>query len=506
MPEANGTSRSVSAVLREQRSWVWLGLLFAVLICLRGVSLLFDHSLNSIDGAMQTWFALDNFADGAKLGEAFQSYLGITMILALLPMFMAFGETLWASTFAAYVMVLAGSIVAAYAIVWMLRPVPRKQRWMFAILLLFIFYYAGSAVVSLTGLPYPATFDPGVSLRPLRGALAFLVLPVFVWALRRILEKETSVPALWFGLVAGVGLLWSNDAGIPLVVASGIGLTIALLQRLGLLLKALLAFALGVLASAFSMAMLVTHADPSGWLRYNFIDVAGDQFWYFGPWDRESRILGIADLPQIFLQGELLSTLSLIVLTACVIIATIRRARGQGTPIRTSAFVFVGASVFGTALIPQIGGHIGSEYNAMTFVLGMCAPLIMFQGNLFTLAKPMLRRPSPRVVPVTAGLAAITIIALETVGLVTTVQQTDRTVYSEELGFYVSPEMSEDLAAMKRLSEAMEERGFAEDRRIAKLLSGILTALRLLSGVRRRVSLRCFLNVKVLMRARAQPY
>jgi hypothetical protein len=474
MPEANGTSRSVSAVLREQRSWVWLGLLFAVLICLRGVSLLFDHSLNSIDGAMQTWFALDNFADGAKLGEAFQSYLGITMILALLPMFMAFGETLWASTFAAYVMVLAGSIVAAYAIVWMLRPVPRKQRWMFAILLLFIFYYAGSAVVSLTGLPYPATFDPGVSLRPLRGALAFLVLPVFVWALRRILEKETSVPALWFGLVAGVGLLWSNDAGIPLVVASGIGLTIALLQRLGLLLKALLAFALGVLASAFSMAMLVTHADPSGWLRYNFIDVAGDQFWYFGPWDRESRILGIADLPQIFLQGELLSTLSLIVLTACVIIATIRRARGQGTPIRTSAFVFVGASVFGTALIPQIGGHIGSEYNAMTFVLGMCAPLIMFQGNLFTLAKPMLRRPSPRVVPVTAGLAAITIIALETVGLVTTVQQTDRTVYSEELGFYVSPEMSEDLAAMKRLSEAMEERGFAEDRRILSVYTSAL--------------------------------
>ena len=58
-------------------------MLVAAIVTLRGNALLYDHSLNSIDGAMQTWFALDNFADGKQLGSDFQSYLGITVILGL---------------------------------------------------------------------------------------------------------------------------------------------------------------------------------------------------------------------------------------------------------------------------------------------------------------------------------------------------------------------------------------------------------------------------------------
>lgn len=481
MPEAVGLSGPLACALKGRRGWLVLAALGVVLVALRGATLLFDHSLHSIDGAMQTWFAADNFADGAKLGKEFQSYLGITMILTLLPGFIAFGETLWASTFMAHAMVIAGGFAGAYAIVWMVRPVPPNQRWMWAILLIIVFYYVGPVLAQAIGLPYPATFDPGVSLRPLRGALPFFVLPVFVWALRRILATERARPAFVFGLVAGAGLLWSNDAGIPLVIASCIGLGAGLLREVWLLAKSLLVFTLGVMVSAGAILLLVTHGDPGGWLQYNYVDVPSDQYWYFAPWNRDARVLSITDLPSIFMQGQWLSTFSLNVLTASVIVAMVRRFLARGSSLRTCGFIFVGSSVVGTALIPQIGGHIGSEYNSITFVLGMCAPLIVFQNALFVRAKPVLRLAPRLSLPLAAAAASIGMIAVEGVHLTQTASNTDRTVYAEKLGFYVTPQTAEDLAAMERLSNVLEDRGFPEDER---LLSVYTSALDIAAGTK----------------------
>lgn len=481
MPEVSGFRGLLASFSKERRGWLFLAGLGFVLVALRGATLLFDHSLHSIDGAMQTWFAADNFADGAKLGEGFQSYLGITMILALLPGFIAFGETLWASTFSAYAMVMAGCFAGAYAIIWMLRPVPQKQRWLWAIALIFVFYYAGALAARALGLPYPATFDPGVSLRPLRGALPFFVLPVFVWAVRRVQSTRRVRAVFALGLAAGLGLLWSNDAGIPLVIASCIGLGAALFREAWLLVKSLVLFAVGVALSAGAVLFLVTHGDPSGWLQYNFVDVPSDQYWYFAPWNREARVLGITDLPGIFIQGQLLSTLSLIVLTISVIIAGVRRFMGRGSLLRNCAFIFVGASVVGTALIPQIGGHIGAEYNAITFVLGICAPLIVFQDVSFARAKPAMRALPRLAVPVGASITATAMLALDAGQLVQTVQQTDRTVYAEKLGFYVTPQTAEDLAAMERFSNVLEARGFPENER---LLSVYTSALDIAAGTK----------------------
>ncbi|MEP1421191.1 MAG: hypothetical protein ABJK59_05420, partial [Erythrobacter sp.] len=283
------------------------------------------------------------------------------------------------------------------------------------------------------------------------------------------------------GLVGGLGLLWSNDAGIPLVIASVIGLSVALFQKPFLLVKSLSCFATGVAISAVLTLVLVTHGQPWGWLQYNFVDVPSDQYWYFAPWNREARVLGITDLPNLFLQGQLLSTLSLNLLTACVIIAGVRRVMRRGSVLRLSAFIFVGASVLGTAIVPQIGGHIGAEYNAATFVLGICAPLIVFQDVLIPFAKPILRAPPKWAVPLVAGIASLGMIAADAGQLVQTVSSTDRTVYAEKLGFYVSPQAAQDLAAMERLSLDLERRGFPRDER---LLSVYTSALDIAAGTK----------------------
>lgn len=463
------------------RGWLALAGLAALILALRGGVLLFDHSLNSIDGALQTWFALDNFARGEQLGTAFQSYLGITMVLALLAVFFAFGQTLFAATLAANVAVVAGAFGAAYATVWLIRAVPPRTRWKAAVVLVFVFYYAARLAAETIGLPYPATFDPGVSLRPLRGFLPFLALPFFVVLVRRVLLQGRALAGgVPLGLVAGAGLLWSNDAGIPLVIALTLGLVMALHRRVGLLARTLAAFWLGTMAAAGAILLAVTHGAPGPWLRYNFRDVAGDQFWFFAPWDRSTRILSLADLPNILRHGDWLSTASLIVLTLCVLWAMLQRLRGRGAPVRGAAFVLVGASVIGTALIPQIGGHIGAEYNAITFVLGACAPLIVGQRVLLRLAKPVLRSVTPARVGLTALLAALAMVGTEAGRFAAVWAKTDRSVHDAALGFHVTPDYAADLAAMRRLAADWDAQGIPQDRR---LLSVYTSPLDIAAGV-----------------------
>lgn len=456
------------------RSAVGLLALCAALIALRGIALLYDHSLHSIDGAMQTWFALSHFADGEQLGVAFQSYLGVTMILALLPIFWALGETLYASTFAAYTAVFLAAFGTAYAIAWMIRCVLPWARWIVAIGLLFVFYFIGPGISELIGLRYPLAFDPGVSLRPVRGALSFLVLPVFAVALRSIMGGGSFRAPLLLGLVAGMGLLWSNDAGIALVIALVIALGLALLRRPSLLARTLALFIIGAGISAAGTILIVTHGEPTGWLRYNFVDVAGDQFWYFAPWDRATRILGPVDLVKIITGGDPVTTISLLLLLVCIAVATFKLVRGHGSPVRLAAFTMIGASTIGTALIPQIGGHIDGAYNNITFMLGLAAPLVVFPRRTFKIARPMVRFAGQRGMVAATGCAALAMIAIEGARTVTVINDTDRTFYSRSLGFHVTPKVGKDLAAMEQLAQHWDEEGVPQDRRILSVYTSVL--------------------------------
>lgn len=471
MPEARAQAR---------RAWSLGGglaaaALAAVLIALRGGTLAYAHSLNSLDGALQTWFALDHFARGEQLGTAFQSYLGITMVLALLPVFLAFGTTLFASTLAAYAAVLAGAFIGAWGCVRLIRPVPTGRRWQAAIVLAFLFYYAGPLAAQVAGLTWPATLDPGVSLRPWRGALPFLVLPFFLVLTRRVWrDGRARAGGLPLGLVAGAGLLWSNDAGIPLVIALALGLVLALHERTALLARTLAAFALGTVLAAGAILLAVTHGAPGPWLRYNFRDVAGDQFWFFAPWDRATRILTPADLPNILLAADPLSALGMVLLGLGAAVAAVRRLRGRGAPVRVSAFVFLAASVLGTALIPQIGGHVGAEYAPITFVLGACTPLILAPAGLWRRANGLLRALSPGRTALLTGLAALAMVGSEAWHLASTARATDRTVREPALGFAVTPQYAQDLAAMRRLGAAWKAEGIPSDRRLLSVYTSPL--------------------------------
>ncbi|GIX19950.1 MAG: hypothetical protein KatS3mg120_1626 [Erythrobacter sp.] len=490
MPDSQHTLPARRGVPWGVAGLLGLVALAAALIGLRALALIHGHSLNSIDGALQTWFALDHFARGEALGSAFQSYLGITMVLALVPLYLAFGKTLLASSLAAQIAVVASAMASAWAIIWLLRPVPPPMRAPAAIIAVFLFFGLGPLAAAALGLAYPLSLDPGVSLRPWRGALPFLVLPVLVWSLGQALAPGATAAragraGLGLGLAAGAGLLWSNDAGIPLVLALAAALVLALHRYPPRLAAMLAGLALGTVAAAAAILLAVTHGAPAGWLGYNFRDVAGDQFWFFGPWQRSARILGPADLAHLIQSADPLGSAGLVLLAAAGLIAALRRLEGRGAPLRTSAFAFLAAALTGTALIPQIGGHVGAEYNAITFMLGAAAPAILWQGWLWRQTKPLLRRGAwalrPGALAALAALAALGLVAGEALRLQPLLATAERSVHAAALGFRVTPAYAADLAAMARLGKALGAQGVAADR---LLLSAYMSPLDIAAGAR----------------------
>lgn len=460
---------------KPHRAGLWLLVaLIAALAALRGIALLYDHSLHSIDGVLQTWFALEGFTSGKQLGEAFQSYLGVTMILALAPLFAAFGGTLFASTLSATIAVIAGAFGTAYAIAWLIRFIAPRQRWMVAVVLVFAFFIAGRWPVEMIGYRYPLSFDPGVSLRAVRGLLPIIALPAFVLCVRSALAGREWVAGAGLGGVSGAGLLWSNDAGIPLLIATFTALMCAMPRRPVALGKTLAAWSLGTIAAAAGVLMLVTHAEPSGWLQYNFGDVAGDQFWYFGPWDRETRVLGAADLRFILMTGDPLTTVSLVLLALSVCVAGVMRLLERGSPVRLSAFIMIGAATLGTALIAQVGGHIDASYNAITVFLGACAPLIVFQRQLLRLARPAIAAFQGWALPALACGAALALVAVEGQRTFTIMSMSERTIYAEELGFFVTRETQKDLSAMQTLARHWDKAAIPPDRRMLSVYTSVL--------------------------------
>lgn len=477
MPEiAGGRARA------PWRGYVAVGAVAAVLIGLRAAWLLHAHSLHSIDGALQTWFAVDQFARGEALGTGFQSYLGITMVLALLPVFVAGGKTLFAATLAAYALVLAAAFGAAYACIWLIRPIPPRARWQAALVLAFAFYYAGPLAGRISGLGWPVSLDPGVSLRPLRGSLPFIVLPFFVMAVRGIRLSGRALGAgLFLGVITGAGLLWSNDSGIPLVIAVAVALALALWPRFALLARTLAAVGLGVVTSAGAILLAVTHGRPGPWFAYNFRAVADDQFWFFAPWERSTRILSPADLPNILAHADPVSAAALVVLGVCLAFAALQRLRGRTSPVRGGGFVLVGAGVLGTAMLPQVGGHVGAEYNGIAFGLGLCAPLIVAPARIWRRARGLLRAIRPGALGVLTGLATLAMVGMQAATLARSPDRATRTVYDAALGFYITPAYAADLAAIRRLQTEWDRQGIADNRR---LLSVYTSTLDIAAGAR----------------------
>ncbi len=327
-----------------------------------GLLLPTDH----MDGAFQTASGLFRLDAGQVPGRDFFPYLGIGPLVLLFPVFRVAGANLAASVFAAHVSTLLLGALSA-AVLWHLVFRPRSV----------LTSLAGGACLfalpfvaaSLLAWPLPAAFAyagvPGNSLRPVRAALPYLVVAIYVAGILRV--NGSALRQGLSGVLAGAMLLWSNDFALPTF-----GLFVMLVVLGGRQMGELRARNAGLffLCAAFTVIGLLgfaTLGHPWAMLEYNFLGVARDQWWYFAPYDPEMRFFRLADLTRL-VAAESAFPLAVLVLVGLVFAWTRRFEHGL--------IAWIGLVLFAGGAVASVGGHLGGYFSAFYF-WGMLTTLLV---------------------------------------------------------------------------------------------------------------------------------
>lgn len=329
--------------------------LVSITLCLYAIAQLslsaaVNLSTFHIDGAYQTASGLFRLQAGELPGRDFFPYLGTGVLLSLYPAFLLFNGDLAASTAGAHLMVALSQALSGAVVLYLC--VGRRLSWAITLGLMLV------TLALLINNPPPLLAErlaPGNSLRPLRSALPYLAaLPVY-FALARASLRSFVV----LGLVAGAAMIWSNDFALPVAFHCGLaalGLMIIGPDRRYRLRGAAL-FAASFLAGLIPL-LLATGGHLLPLLQFNFIDVAGDQWWYFGPWVESCRLYLVTDLPKLVSQDNLLGLFALgVVMTG----AWMRRTAAWFT------LLWLGSTLLIGGILASVGGHFGGYFTPFQF-------------------------------------------------------------------------------------------------------------------------------------------
>lgn len=324
-----------------------------------------------LDGAFQTASGLFRLETGQLPGRDFYPYLGVGPLLVIFPIYKIFGGDLAATVAAAKFITIFLSWMAV-ATLWhfVLRPTNVINALIGSSLTLFGIDF----IASQSLLPNLLVFvlEPGNSLRPVRAVLPYLVALSIYFLIKTV--AHVNARNFLISATLGAALLWSNDFAIP---TFGIFLLFVFFYFYRFE-KKWVRFASIITSTSiivwFVVLSLVTAGHPIDLLKYNFLDVAKDQWWYFGPYGSSTRIFEISQLPR------LLSTenyFPLFVLFATLLLAIKTRL------IENYLIFSIGLALFAGGSLASIGGHLGGYFGGFYF-WGVVTSLI-FSLKAFTL-------------------------------------------------------------------------------------------------------------------------
>ena len=335
-----------------------------------------------LDGAFQTASGLYRLDSGQIPGKDFYPYLGIGPLLVLYPFFKAFGANISASVFSAQLVVLLIGMLST-ALIWQLIWRPKSFVTSLAVgSVLFLTPFAVSIFLSQ---PLPVWMEfgvsPGNSLRPIRAAAPYLIVIAYYFFIFRINKPQKKY--ILSGLLTGSVLLWSNDFAIPSAGLFAIFVFITALRCREFLIKNSLFYLVATIISWMTFLTFATYGHPMELLKYNFLDVAQDQWWFFGPYGESTRIFYLQKLTRIFSQENYIP---LLVLALMAVLASITRL------IEHVLLLWIGVVLFAGGVAASVGGHLGHYFGAFYF-WGMTAIYV----GMFRLAWLGMRKLSDKV-------------------------------------------------------------------------------------------------------------
>ena len=339
------------------------------LIIFQAKSEAIDIKTFHMNGVYQTASGLFRIDSGNFPGKDFFPYLGVGPLLIIYPFFKLAGGVLTSSVFAAKVVTLTLSWISV-SVLWhlIIRP-----RFVFtslcggAILLITTYLVAGMLDYRFLSIFGAA---PGNSLRPIRSVIPYIVAIAIYFVMTYYRNGYKS--NIFVGIVIAISLLWSNDFAIPTAACSFVFYSAILYFNQN---KNWKRGVLVVFFSAFiswaSCLFLITLGHPFELLKYNFVDVAKDQWWYFAPYSETRRIFGFVQLFKL-ISGETIFPLFVLFVSSFFAIKSKR--------FEYITVVFVGVTLFLGGCLASIGGHLDKYFEPFYFWGQIVLTLSLMKG------------------------------------------------------------------------------------------------------------------------------
>lgn len=350
-----------------------IGLIFGFAVTVIANVLLFDGY--AANGAFQLMNPLRRLAAGEVIGRDFNFFHGVGVPLVHLPFYYLFGQGLFGSEVARWLVSPGIFMLTTFIFFYVLR-----RGWRFALVATVL--VVGVAMVIMPFLVLPLT-----SLLGVRSAVPVLLLALMLCQtrLRRPLTTRLKYLTLWTwyevlaGLLLALSVICGTEFGLAAVIAFFIA-HIAYQNDVRRQIKTRLASAVRV-AVAFIVWLLgvlavIAHGSPLQSLKFALSEIPADQFWYFGV--PPNNFLHAGNLLETFATDGRVLAMWVVALVASWLVWRVHRIGTRR--VHVQAFVFgLLAGVF--SMVSMLGYYHNSEASAlarMSLLVGMASLVLMW--------------------------------------------------------------------------------------------------------------------------------
>ena len=205
------------------------------------------------------------------------------------------------------------------------------------------------------------------------------------------------------GLLIGATMLWSNDFAIPTAgLFSIFYCSYFYFEEKATWKFSAMIFCLTAILSWGVLLSLITVGHPFELIKFNFIDVAKDQWWYYGPYGPSTRIFEFSHLPRL-ISGENYFPLVILLMASMVAIKTKK--------IEHVLLAGIGLTLFAGGSLASLGGHI-DEYFGGFYYWGAATTILVFLRGIQLFATLITESNPQLIIHLEAGLLIIVFFCL----------------------------------------------------------------------------------------------
>jgi hypothetical protein len=324
-----------------------------------------------LNGSFQTFNPINRLLHGETPGADFNPYLGIGVTYLTGFLTALFGGNFSASQFVINLLHLICHWFNLFVLAYLCNLSVKRSLLMtssiMTLILCFLITCAlaypiifQSALIYIE-LPFIANSNLEYALRELtmpsgsnlglRSSLPFLVSFVLLLVLPILKQRKRWIP-VFLGAIVGILPLWSNDYGVP---------TCSLLILLSIIYifkcyssfkwQGIILLSLASVLSFLLIGSIATHGHITQWIQENFIDVLGDQLWYFNTAKYKAYAL------QDIFSNYYLYLYSAILIAFCYHSVTVKPFN-----LKFLLLVFIGLTTLGAGMLSTVGGGSGKPF------------------------------------------------------------------------------------------------------------------------------------------------